>query len=121
MTKVKQYYIQDGKLHLDGKPAVLKFGDKQQISAIRQYERETQFVNSEDGLEIEPEFKITAEASHRCVCGLRVCYEEEAANDFDVPCLDNSQTKCRCGRSYILKYCGDSLRAFQEHLENDIN
>ncbi len=88
-------------LFKDGKKVPLEFGNKEQIRAVRKYEREAGMLDSEEGFKVEPEYQCKAEGDFSCTCGRKVYYEFDCDGNGDVDPFVGETVNCHaCGNEY---------------------
>lgn len=102
---MSEIIIKDGHLYKDGVKLELEFGNLEHIKAVRNYEKRMEAFG-EDGLELEPTYKveITAMSCFNCVCETPIYFECPANSTNDIECFDGSEEKCHvCNQTYLFQ------------------
>lgn len=92
--------LKDGHLFKDGKKLKLEFGNKEQIEALRRFEKSIEKFKV--GVEPEVTYNIEAAAHFVCVCKHRLAVGHFPVDDIDeVDCFEDLTKKCHnCNREY---------------------
>lgn len=98
-----EYYATKEGLFHKGTKIALEFGNPEHIKAVRKYEKTIRLLETEGGMQIEPEYIRKAEGNFPCSCGRNVYYDIDI-NDFaedDTDCFLEQEVTCHgCGNVY---------------------
>lgn len=92
----------NGKLHRDGLPYPLEFGNVEQIKFIQSATKREESLKKgfEPEVDYEEETKCTASFKYTCICGIKRQVTKESESSFDLEILERHTDKCQCGRVY---------------------
>lgn len=94
----RKYTVKDGKLYKDGKPVKLEFGNRDQIAAIRNYEKRSEQFKTE-GVILEPQFEATVK--WQCLCGSFLDCSNDIVTSNNLRRFHLNQVDCiKCNRNY---------------------
>lgn len=96
--------IKNGALYnRQGEKVKLEFGNREQIKAIRDYERKMEDLKT-DGVELHPHYDISvdAEVYFKCNCGRVLWFRTECDEEGDLDCFEDMKKTCNCGNTYQL-------------------